>query len=317
MIKCKDKLTSKIPIFKKEDRIDKIKTEIYTNIHNYDTIEYIYIINKNKLLEGIISFKELLTADPSKQSSNIMKTNLIYVYENDPQETSVVKAINNKLKVIPVVNKNKTLLGAIKTRTLLEILHEEHMEDILKIAGIKKSNVLPTSTINNLKSRTPWIIFGLFWGILAALVITLFEDILETFIILTMYFPVMMNVSGSIGNQANIIFIKNDALDKISNIISYFLKEIKIGVIMAFVCAFILAIITYMLHCDLYLSIIISISLFFAALMGLITGISTPFVLKKLGKDPANGSGPLITAFLDLSSLGIYLIIATILLSLI
>lgn len=317
MVTCKDRMVVNIPIFKKNDSLKKILFDIKKNIHIYDTIEYVYVINNKTQLLGVASLKEIMRKKGTLKISQIMNSELLYVRPEDKQEKAVAIAINNQIKTIPIIDKDKKMLGIIKTHTLLKILHEEHTEDILKIAGIQKTTTEVTSLRNKIKTRSPWIIFGLFWGILAAMIISMFENILETLLILAMYFPVMMNVSGSVGNQASIIYIKNDALNKIQNTFIYFLNEIKIGLAMAFICSIILAIFTWIMHGDIMLSIIISSSLFFAALLGLITGVSIPIMLKRFGKDPANGSGPLITALLDLLSLGVYLIIATFLLSLI
>ncbi len=312
---ARERMTIEVPIFKTDDKTGDIISTIHTKTQEYKTIDYVYLVGKGKTLEGIISFRDLLKKDPSLKVSKIMNKKIISVYPGDDQQKAVAKAINNSLKAIPVIDKNKKLLGVIQTHTLLDILHEEHTEDLFKLAGIEKDKTAVSSFSERVKSRTPWIIFGLIWGIFAASIIGIFGGILESFIILAMYIPIMMNVSDSVGNQASIIYIRNESLNRIKDRFIYIVKELEVGLTIAFICAILLAGVTFFIHQDIHMSFIISLSLFFAAFFGMLVGVCSPIILEKLGKDPANGSGPLVTAFLDIISLSVYLITASIFLS--
>ena len=310
----RERMEKKIPIFNEKDKVGKVIDNIHKNVSKYEMIDYIYVVSKGNILKGVISFRELLKTDIGKDLSKIMNKKVITISPSQDQEDAVVTAIDCDIKAVPVVDKNKKILGAIPPHALLDILHEESSEDILKIAGIEHREANKT-VFGIASARIPWIIFGLLGGLIAATIIGIFNNIIESVILLAMYIPVMMNISGSVGNQASIIYIRNEALNKVENRLRYFIKEIEVGFIIALICAIGIMAFTSFLHDSPQTGFIIGSALFLAAMLGITVGVCAPIILERMGKDPANGSGPVVTAILDILSLSVYLITATILLS--
>ena len=313
----RNRMENKIPVFDVKDKVGKVIDTINKRISHYEMIDYIYVVSKGNILKGVISFRELLKADIGKDLSKIMNKKVITIHPSQDQEDAVVKALDHNLKAVPVVDKNNKLLGVIPPHTLFGILHEESTEDLLKIAGVRRYRETKKTVFGMASARVPWIIFGLVGGIIAATIIGIFNNIVESVILLAMYIPVMMNISGSVGNHASIIYIRNEALNRVENRLKYFIKEIEVGLIIAFICAIGIMAFTSFWHSSPQTGFIIGSALFLAAMFGMTIGVCAPIFLEKLGKDPANGSGPVVTAILDVISLTVYLITATVLLSLI
>ena len=173
-------MTKKIPVVSQNFLISGIEKLLNEKAHEFETINYIYVIGKNKELIGVLSIKEIFKQQKNAVVKDLMKTNIVSARPHTDQEKVAMLALKNNIKAIPIVDKENRLLGVISEHTIIDILHREGIEDVLRSAGIRKFKdpaieIISASTKTHFKKRLPWLIIGLFGGVLAALIVTKFE----------------------------------------------------------------------------------------------------------------------------------------------
>lgn len=314
-----DILTEKVPIAYTHQSIRHVEKMLLDQEANYETIDYIYILNKEEKLKGILSIKDLFRLPKGSLIDDVMTKKVVTVHPHTHREKIVAIALANNIKAIPVVDKEKKFLGVVSNDVILSATHEELTEDLLKFEGITGQDkhslsVLRSSPSRLLKARLPWLIFGLLGGIFAAAVVGHFETLLAEEAALIGFIPLMVYMSDAVGSQSQTIYIRAIAMEKTFSNVTYFMKELTSGFLISVVLSILLGVAISFLHAP-HLGIILGTSLFFTILASVIIAIVTPAALIKLGKDPAVGSGPFATIIRDIMSILIYFSIANIMLS--
>lgn len=280
----------------------------------WDSITVTYILSKENELLGIVPISKLVAAAEKTRMHELMIKPAVVINETDDQERVAVEAIANDLKSMPVNSKEGKFLGAITADKILDVLHEEHLEDFLRSSGIrgKGSKILDLMSANFLeliKSRLPWLVVGLAIGLLASIVVSFFKGPVKENIALVFFMPVVAFMSGAIGTQTETVFIRSLTYLKI-NVVQYIFKELVLGMIIGAVIAFITGVFGYFLSDSFTIAVVVSVSIFVSMSVATVLGVLVPLLLKGLKKDPAVGSGPFITSLQDLISLTIYFSIA-------
>lgn len=280
----------------------------------WDSITVTYILSEENELLGIVPISKLVAAAEKTQMYELMIKPAVVINETDDQERVAVEAIANDLKSMPVNSREGKFLGAITADKILDVLHEEHLEDFLRSSGIrgKGSKILDLMSANFLdliQSRLPWLIVGLGIGLLASVVVSFFEGHVRQNIALVFFMPVVAFMSGAIGTQTETVFIRSLTYLKI-NVAQYIFKELVLGMIIGAVIALITGIFGYFLSSSYTIAIVVAVSIFVSMSVATVLGVLVPLLLKGLKKDPAVGSGPFITSLQDLISLTIYFSIA-------
>ncbi len=303
---AKDHITDKVPILKKDIKVESALHSIRLNASKYETINYAYVVDEQNRLIGVLSIKELFASKKDRLIHDIMTREIVKAYPNETQERVVLRSLKYNIKAVPVVDKSERFLGVVPSDRLISILHEEATDNLMKIAGIHHHKKISDGTMSIVTARIPWILFGLIGGVLSALIIDAFSGILETLLVFVFYIPVIMNISGSIGNQAGIIYIKNRTLGMIGNWMTYFISDLKVGGAIALVSGIVMTVVETVWHGNPAIGFVIGCAMFITTATGLMIGLIIPILLERIGNDPAIGAGPVVTAFVDMSSLLIY-----------
>lgn len=282
--------------FRKKDKVKEI-----------ETINYIYVVDGEDRLVGVLSIKEIFRTPRKTKLEEIMERDLVKVEPQVDQEKVVYLALKHNLKAIPVVDEKDRLLGIVSSDVLLKILNQEVTEDLLRISGTRlQKEIIDAPPVKIAKARLPWLFFGILGGVVAGSIIGIFEPTLESLMALAVYIPVVMHSGGNTGSQSAIIFIRSLVVGEKRDLLKYFLKEIKIGLILGLACALVLSAVSLIWQRSLILGLIIGLSIFFTIVLACAIGIFIPWMLTKLKMDPAIGAGPLITTTQDVVSLLIY-----------
>lgn len=184
-----------------------------------------------------------------------------------------------------------------------EKVSKKTIDDVLKIPVSK-----------SVLHRLPWLVIGLFGGLLAAQVVGYFESTLKSNLILATFIPLIVYISDAVGTQMEAFVIRDMAIQKRMHIVNYILKQFIIISVTGAILSLILFPLTAVLYKDLSLAFVLSLSLFVAIISSLITGLIIPYIFNKFRFDPANASGPIATIIQDLMSVTIYFYIANLLL---
>ncbi len=310
-------MTASVPLCSSSDTVSKIKKEILAKSSNLETINYIYVLDEKQLV-GVFSLKEIFKRKENEKVESFMDRETVKINPYTDREKAVFLAIKHNLKAIPVTDKNNYFLGVIPSDVILEILHKEHIEDLFLSAGIQKKDDFSLKIIKSpvkvlAKIRMPWLIVGLLGGVLAAQIAGFFEEPLKNHFILAAFIPLIVYMADAVGAQTQTLYIRSLAIDSFSQK-KYFLKEIKVGIIVASVLSFLIFFISLAISGSTLIGFILATSLFLTILAAIIISLIIVWTLSRKNKDPALGSGPFGTIIADIASLTIYFTVATFLL---
>ena len=212
------------------------------------------------------------------------------------------------------------MLGVIPSDVILNILHNENIEDVLRFAGVNKLkdpavSIIKASAAIHFRKRLPWLILGLFGGIVAALVIGFFEEALRVHLALAAFIPAVVYMADAVGSQTQIIFVRSLALNHKLNLKKYIWREARVNLFLALVLGVIISIVSLLWWKSSLLGIILGVSIFLTILTAMAVAIFLPWLFSKFKYDPAIASGPFATVIRDILSLLIYFGIAQVMLN--
>ncbi|NBP56870.1 magnesium transporter [bacterium] len=311
-------MTTKIPTVGLNDTAQDIHKQLKTQIQNYESINYLYVVNKKNILQGVISIKELHYLDADKRASQVMSRELVTAKLHTDQERVALLAIKYNIKAIPVIDSNGVFQGVVTSDTILNVLHNEDIEDTLKSVGIRNIdnpaiNIIKANAITHFNKRAPWLLGGLAGGLLAAYTVKQFESYLEAQILLAAFIPTIVYMADAVGSQTQTIFIRSLSLQNTLNIGKYITREINIVFLLALVLGVFSVLLGAIVLQALNLGLILGVSIFFTIIMASVIAVLLPLILSKLKIDPAIASGPFATVIRDILSLLIYFLVISVL----
>lgn len=311
------KMVENVPLVFPEEKISDIREKLFKKAKIFETINYIYVVDREKRLLGVFSIKEVFQKPAQTKIEDLMEKRTIKVGPYTDQEKVAFLALKHNLKSIPVINKSGVFLGVVPSDVILEILHLEDAEDILRFAGVSRydtfsNRIFHASPKILTKLRLPWLALGLFGGLLAAKIVHFFEGPLQDHFILAAFIPLIIYMADAVGTQTETLFVRS--LVYRPDIKKYFLKEIEVSLSIALVLGILLTFISYFWFKLSYIGIILGVSLFFTIIVAFLLGLLVPYLFNKFKEDPAMASGPIGTIIRDISSLIIYFSLASILL---
>jgi len=214
------------------------------------------------------------------------------------------------LVAIPVVDSIGRLVGRITIDDVVDVIREEAEKDYQMMSGISQDVESSDTIWDQTKARLPWLIIGLFGGMLAAYMISFYEADIALFPATAMFIPVITAMGGNVGIQSSAIVVKGLASNTLTskNIFQSISKEISCAVINACICSSIIFILSLCFNLtSLAMPITVTTSLFIVIMFASLFGTAFPLLLNKLKIDPALATGPFITLTNDIIGLNIYL----------
>lgn len=295
------------------EAVDKLKH--FAELAEY--LNYLHVIDDDKKLVGVVSYRDLLLADLEQHIEEIMKIRIVTVDALMDQE-EVARIIQRyDLVTIPVVDEENKLLGIVTIDDILDVVYQEAEEDIEKFSASGKAIDFTTKPFTAAKRRLTWLILLLFIGIVSGSIIASFEETLEQVVALAFFMPMVAGMTGNTGTQSLAVVIRGLTKENVNTkqVFKLLLRELKVGVYIGLTCGLLIFIIAYLWQGSAVLGFVIGISLLCTLIIGTLAGTIIPLILNHLKVDPAVASGPLITTINDILSLLIYFGIATAFLS--
>ncbi|KAB3529276.1 magnesium transporter [Alkaliphilus serpentinus] len=286
-----------------------------------ETIYTCYVINDKRKLEGIVSLRKLVLYDEKLLISDIMNQDIVSVSTLDDQEEVASLFKKYDLITIPVVDTENRLVGIITIDDIVDVIDRENTEDFQKMAAMSpnEEEYLRTGVFALARKRILWLMILMIAATLTGTVITRFENILQSFVVLAAAMPLLMNTAGNAGSQSSTLIIRGIALGEVelTDYLKVLWKELRVSVVVGFTLA--LANMLRMLilvRSDVTIAFIVSFTLGVTVVMAKAVGGTLPIVAKKLNLDPAIMAGPLITTIVDALALVVYFNVASVLLGL-
>jgi len=294
-------------------------------------IYYIYVVNDEMEMLGIITIKDLIMSDPKDIVKELYNENFVFADVNEDRELVAQKIEKHDLVAIPILNSLRQLVGIVSHEEAIDIIRAEHTEDLEKFMGIVPSEddqtYLGTSSIDHFKKRVVWLVSLAAVGLISGVIIHQYQKVLEQMIILALYMPMMTATGGNTGSQAATVVIRAIALGEATDKewLQILFKEAKISFMLSFCVGGLVFIkIAFLSSQSLlpphmtysFVGFIISLSIAMQVMTSAIVGAGLPLLVRRLGGDPAVAASPAITTTVDITGLLIYFGIASYALSL-
>lgn len=291
------------------DAVGKLKT--FAELA--ETINYLYVVDQNRKLVGVVSYRDLLIADANEKIRNIMYERILSVSVTTDQEEVARMIERYDFLAIPVVDEDKVLVGIVTVDDIIDVVIQEATEDIEKLSASGKSIDFDTKAFVAAYRRLPWLVLLLFIGLISGSIISGYENTLQQVVALTYFMPMISGMTGNTGTQSLAVVVRGLAYNDLDKkaIFRLIMREFGVGLIIGLTCAVLISIIAYVWLGNPILGVVVGSSLFLTLIIGTLAGTIIPIFLYRIKIDPAVASGPLITTLNDIFSLIIYFGIAT------
>lgn len=280
---------------------------------NAETIYYIYVIDEDKKLAGVISLRDLIINEPDTMVSEVMNERVYTVSVAEDQEEVARKMKDYNFLALPVIDFRGHLLGIITVDDIVDVIDEEASDDYSKLAAISDVDSNDRGPFSAAKKRLPWLIILLFLGMFTASLIGRFEETLDKVAILAVFIPLIAGMAGNTGTQALAVAVRRIAVGDAEEQSTFrmILREAGTGLITGTICGIVVTLVVFVWQGDIFLGILVGISILATLTVATIAGAFIPLIMHRLKVDPAVASGPFITTINDIISILIYFGMAT------
>lgn len=283
-----------------------------------ETSYYIYVVDENGLLKGVISLRDIVVSSFDIKISDIMNSNAMSIpVDMDQEEVGHIFEKYGFL-TMPVVNEATRILGIITADDIMGILSDEHTEDLYRLAGLQEDEKVTGSLKASVSSRLPWLFVNLITAIMAAATVSLFEGTIQRVVALATFMPIVAGMGGNAGTQTLTIIIRSIALGEIDarNSRKILLKEFGVGLCTGVSVGLAVALLGWFWEKNVVFGVVIGLSMVLNMMAATISGFAVPVVLKKLDIDPALASAVFVTTVTDVLGFFFFLGLATLFLPL-
>ena len=283
--------------------------------NNVEDLIYVYSVDNEGRLTGVISFREIVFADENELIKNVMIQNPISVNPSSDQEEAAILIKQYELLALPVVDKSNKLIGQTTVNTALDVIQTEIAEDFSQSFGAGAEETIFTPIQKSIRLRLPWIAINMGLAFIVSLLISQFEETIASDILLAALMPVVALVGGNSGAQSLAIVIRALARNDVSDarVFEVIGKQTFIGIINGIFVGVLSFLILSFIGLNDY-SLALSIAVFGNIFIGNLFGSSIPLMLKKIGFDPALASNIFLTLITDIAGFAGFLGIALLLL---
>ena len=292
-----------------------------------ETLNVLYVIDEKGKLIDDIKIREIILSALDKSIRDLMDENFIALNVHDDQEKAVEVFKKYDRVVLPVVDSHGILIGIVTVDDVLDVAEEEATEDIQKLGGVEALEE-PYSTMpffSMIKKRVVWLIVLFVGELLTASAMGFFEDEIAKAIVLALFVPLIISSGGNSGSQAATLVIRAIALGEVTLKDWWYImkREVLSGLTLGVILGIIgfLRIFLWASFSNIYgehwfaIGLTVGFSLIGVVLWGTLSGSMLPFLLKRLGLDPATSSAPFVATLVDVTGLVIYFTFAILLLS--
>ena len=294
-----------------------------------ETVYVAYVTDDARVLEGVVPLKQLLFAQPDDRIDSIMNPNVVYATTTDDREEVANTISHYDLLALPIVDKEKRLVGLVTVDDALDVLETETTEDIEKIAAILPTDkpYMKTGIFETWKKRFPWLLLLMLSATFTGAILSHYENAIAVYAVLTVFIPMLMGTGGNAGGQSSVTIIRALSLGEVEtkDVWRVIWKELRVGA----VCGLTLAIATFLkmmaldfgfqattvlengsVQNNLFISLIVCATVFATIVIAKLVGALLPLGAKKIGLDPAVMASPFVTTIVDAVTLIVYFAIA-------
>lgn len=314
-------MTSQVLMLEQKLDVKLATKKVIKEAPEVETITRLFVVDDHQKFLGIIGLKDLLKAKSPTTVEDLIKPSPV-VYDKDLIESTIQKINQYNIYEMPVCNQENILLGMVTLDDALDAYEDEAQEDFERLAALPET--VEGAPLKIALHRFPWLLMLLFVSIPVSLLTNMFKEIITAVAVIVIFQPMISGAAGNAATQTLAVTLKafnsqDKALTKNA------IKEISTGVIngialalLAFVITFVFSSIQHAITVEPFkMALVVSMALITTVVLAPIIAILIPTVLKIIKIDPAVASGPMITTFLDMTTVFVYYGLATLLIGVI
>jgi magnesium transporter len=287
-----------------------------------ETIYYAYVLDHDQRLLGVLSLRDLFSADPNKFVREIMHTDLIAVPEKTSQKVVADVVRDNRLLAVPVLDKHAHMVGIVTVDDIVDVVEEESARDIQNLGGTEALDgpYLHAPFFELVRKRAGWLMILFVGEMFTATAMSFFENEIERAVVLALFLPLIISSGGNSGSQASTLVIQAMAVGdvRLRDWFRVIRRELFVGLALGLIlgCIGMVRIFAWHFLFNMYgaqtflLSLTILCALIGVVAFGSIAGATLPFILRRCGLNPATASAPFVATLVDVTGLVIYFTIA-------
>lgn len=313
-------MTPNVLTLNKDMQIDDALNFIKIRAEKDDVeLYYLYVIDNQKHLLGVVSLRALLTKPYKTKIEDIMIKDVVKLHIDDPQDAVADIFMKYQYSALPVVDLYNRLKGMITWDDAQDIVEEETTDEIFTSSGITtnvvdEDEIIFGNTFNAIRARTPWLLITLIGEFFAVQVANKFSATLHIIPIIAIFMPLLAGLGGNIGTQSITLMVRGLSTGQVTlnTAVYHIFRELRVGLAIGMTFGVLVTAVTWQWRHNVWLGIIVGLAMAINMTMATLLGTITPFMLKKMKIDPAIASGPVIATTIDVIGLAIYFTLVTI-----
>jgi magnesium transporter len=288
---------------------------IKKNYHDANQVFYLYVLDRNGRLIGVVNIRALILADPDQTIDDIMLHDVISVRVDTDQEEVAQVFSHYDLLALPVVDAEERLVGIITVDDIVDVIEEEATEDIYHLAQMSADAEVFSPIFSTIRSRLPWLYVNMLTAFLASAVVAFFEPTISAVAVLAVFMPIVAGQGGNAGNQTMTIMVRSLGLGQldVSEAWRALRYEFLIGLLNGIALGLVVGVVAWLWQGNAMLGVIIAVAMLGNLVVAAIAGVLVPTTLQRLKVDPALASSIFVTTATDVMGFGLFLGLATLL----
>jgi len=274
-----------------------------------DSVFYIYVVDVDGRLQGVLRVRDLLLAQPDRPVSDVMIRQVRCISVHADQEAIADLFREHHFTALPVVDDFQRLRGIVTSDDVMDVIEEEATEDMQRMVGLSGEEMLDTPWAVSFRNRLPWLFVNLATAILAGWVVSLFEPTIAKYAVLAVFLPIIAGQGGNAGTQTLTIMVRSMALGALegrrpARILA---KELFVALLTGFSTGLAVLLIGWLWRGDLVLGIVACTALMLNMIAAAASGVLIPIGLRSLRIDPALASSIMLTTVTDVVGFFLFL----------
>lgn len=298
-----------------KDALDRLRQQA----PDRETIYYVFIVDSERHLHGVITLRQLILSRPNTLLGNIMRRDLVTVNVTDDREAAARELARFDLLALPVVDDQRRLVGIITHDDVLDVVQEDAEEDAYRQSAMEplENSYFSTPIVTMFHKRGVWLLVLSLMSLLTAAVARSFEGIEERYAWLTWFLPLVLSSGGNTGSQSATLVIRAMGISALSRLERWdaLRRELLTGMLLGLsLTTVMIALLPVLFRLSLSESSVVAMTIGVVVTSGALTGAALPMLFEKIGWDPAVMSNPLIASLSDMFATAIYFLVALVVL---
>ena len=266
-----------------------------------EQVFYLYVVDNEQRLEGVVSLRQLVVADPEERIGELMEPEVVSARTSEDQEEVARRIAHYNFVALPVVDDGRHLVGVVSVDDLMDVAEEEATEDMYRMVGLEAQETVLSPVGVALRRRVPWLLVNLMTAFLAALTVSAFQDTIGKVALLAVFMPVVAGHAGNTGTQVTTLVVRGLALDevRVSDLFHVVRKEIAFGLVHGALVGLLSGVLALILGGNIWLGVIVFVAMIGNVVLAGAVGSLIPLALRTLRIDPALASAIWLTTFTD------------------